>query len=53
MPLFEYTCRTGHRFEKLLAHYTPISTTCPKCGKVATMTISVPAKRAGYHGIQR
>lgn len=40
MPLYEYECDSGHRFEKLKSMENRCNTVCPRCGKVPTLLIS-------------
>jgi putative FmdB family regulatory protein len=40
MPIFEYQCSHGHRFEKLERGEGPKSRTCPTCGKRAPRILS-------------
>lgn len=40
MPIFEYECSAGHRFEKLERNGDHKSRTCPECGKRAPRVIS-------------
>lgn len=40
MPIFEYECSEGHRFEKLERNGDAKSRTCPVCGKRAPRVIS-------------
>lgn len=40
MPIFEYECSEGHRFEKLERNGGPKSRTCPVCGKRAPRILS-------------
>ncbi len=40
MPIFEYECSEGHRFEKLERNGDIKSRTCPVCGKRAPRVLS-------------
>ncbi len=40
MPIFEYECPQGHRFEKLERGKSPKSRTCPTCGRRAPRILS-------------
>jgi putative FmdB family regulatory protein len=46
MPIFEFACTCGYKFERL---YTTVQSrwiaeaVCPSCGKLAAKTVSVPA----------
>jgi putative FmdB family regulatory protein len=53
MPIYEYLCPHGHRFEKISTIITDEKTKCPKCGSPAEQVVSVPAKRNPDLGIQR
>jgi len=35
VPLYEYKCKCGHKFEKLTTIYSSKNTKCPKCGGIA------------------
>ena len=43
MPLYEYECEAGHRFEKILKFSDPPIETCPTCGKPVHKLVSSPA----------
>jgi putative FmdB family regulatory protein len=43
MPLYEYECANGHRFEKIQKFSDPLQTTCPTCGASVQKLISSPA----------
>jgi len=43
MPLYEYECEAGHRFEKILKFSDPPLETCPTCGKPVHKLVSSPA----------
>ena len=42
MPVFEYLCPDGHKFEELsaLASKAPVKLPCPVCGKQADKVLS-------------
>lgn len=40
MPIFEYQCSQGHRFEKLERGDSPKSRACPTCGRRAPRILS-------------
>jgi putative FmdB family regulatory protein len=40
MPIFEYECSKGHRFEKLERNGNIKSRTCPECGNRAPRILS-------------
>lgn len=40
MPIFEYECPQGHRFEKLERGKSPKSRACPTCGSRAPRILS-------------
>jgi putative FmdB family regulatory protein len=43
MPLYEYECDAGHRFEKIRKFSDPPVETCPKCGAAVHKLQSAPA----------
>jgi putative FmdB family regulatory protein len=43
MPLYEYECEAGHRFEKILKFSDPPLETCPTCGQPVHKLVSSPA----------
>jgi len=43
MPLYEYECANGHRFEKIQKFSDPLQTTCPTCGASVQKLMSSPA----------
>jgi len=43
MPLYEYECEAGHRFEKIQKFSDPPIETCPTCGKSVHKLVSSPA----------
>jgi len=52
LPLYEYKCVNGHRFEKIESLSAPTTQKCPKCGKKAERQISSPAiqfKGSGWY----
>ncbi len=52
MPIYEYTCRKGHHFEKLASFSAPSTTKCPTCGGKAEKIISLAAfhlKGSGWY----
>ena len=57
MPIFEYEGLCGHRWEVIEKKAVKSRTKkfCPVCSRFekVQLIISAPAKRAGYHGIQR
>lgn len=48
MPLYEYLCRKGHRFEKLQRSRDVEIETCPECGIVSDRLISVVNHAFGW-----
>jgi putative FmdB family regulatory protein len=40
MPIFEYECSAGHRFEMLERNGAPKSRSCPTCGRRAPRILS-------------
>jgi putative FmdB family regulatory protein len=52
MPLYEFTCKEGHKIEQIVPYDTK-ATECPVCGKKARREgIEVPARRNPAHGLQ-
>ena len=53
MPLYEYECQNGHRFEKILQKFSdPQVTACPTCGAPVQKLMSSPAiqfKGSGFY----
>lgn len=52
MPLYEYECENGHRFEKILKFSDPPLEACPTCGGTVRKLISSPAfqfKGTGFY----
>jgi len=43
MPLYEYECEAGHRFEKIQKFSDPPIDTCPTCGRPVRKLQSSPA----------
>jgi len=43
MPLYEYECEAGHRFEKIQKFSDPPIAECPTCGKPVHKLVSSPA----------
>ena len=43
MPLYEYECENGHRFEQIQKFSDPPLETCPKCGAKVRKLMSSPA----------
>ena len=43
MPLYEYECENGHRFEKIQKFSDPPVERCPTCGSPVQKLISSPA----------
>jgi putative FmdB family regulatory protein len=43
MPLYEYQCDNGHRFEKIQKFSDPLVDVCPTCGAPVHKLISSPA----------
>lgn len=54
MPVYEYECAKGHRFERVRSFKEEIdSSRCPTCGKQAKLVPSLPGKpvlKAGIGG---
>ena len=52
MPLYEYECENGHRFEKIQKFSDPPLETCPTCGAPVRKLMSSPAiqfKGSGWY----
>lgn len=52
MPLYEYECDAGHRFERIQKFSDPPIEKCPVCGKPVHRLISSPAiqfKGSGWY----
>jgi putative FmdB family regulatory protein len=52
LPLYEYNCAKGHRFEKIESFSAPEKQKCPKCGAKAERALSAPAiqfKGSGWY----
>jgi len=52
MPLYEYECQNGHRFEKIQKFSDPPIEVCPTCGGKVEKLISTPAiqfKGSGWY----
>jgi putative FmdB family regulatory protein len=52
MPLYEYLCKKGHRFEKIQKFSDKPIKKCPECGAPAERVISAPAvqfKGSGWY----
>jgi putative FmdB family regulatory protein len=52
MPLYEYECEKGHRFEVIQKFSDPLVTVCPTCGSVVHKLMSSPAiqfKGSGWY----
>jgi len=52
MPLYEYECENGHRFEKIVKFSDPALTACPTCGAAVHKLFSSPAiqfKGSGWY----
>ncbi|MGE5835901.1 MAG: FmdB family zinc ribbon protein [Acidobacteriota bacterium] len=52
MPLYEYECEAGHRFERIQKFSDPPVEKCPVCGKPTHRLISSPAiqfKGSGWY----
>ena len=43
MPLYEYECAAGHRFERIQKFSDPPLDKCPQCGKPVQKLQSAPA----------
>lgn len=48
MPLYEYKCKCGHRFEALRSMDDRHNAPCLKCGKPASKVISVVNHTFGF-----
>jgi putative FmdB family regulatory protein len=52
MPLYEYECERGHRFERIVKFSDPPITACPECGAAVHKLMSSPAiqfKGSGWY----
>jgi putative FmdB family regulatory protein len=52
MPLYEYECANGHRFELIRKFSDPPADTCPQCGATVRKLMSSPAiqfKGSGWY----
>jgi len=52
MPLYEYECERGHRFERIVKFSDPPIEICPECGGVVHKLMSSPAiqfKGSGFY----
>jgi putative FmdB family regulatory protein len=52
MPLYEYLCDAGHRFEKIVQFSDPPLEACPNCGGKVQKLFSSPAiqfKGSGFY----
>jgi putative FmdB family regulatory protein len=52
MPLYEYECENGHRFERIQKFSDPLVEVCPTCGSVVHKLMSSPAiqfKGSGWY----
>lgn len=52
MPLYEYECSNGHRFEKIEPFSAKTVQKCPKCGARAERLLAAPAiqfKGSGWY----
>jgi putative FmdB family regulatory protein len=52
MPLYEYQCDAGHRFEKIVKFSDPPLEACPTCGAPVQKLFSSPAiqfKGSGWY----
>lgn len=52
MPLYEYECSNGHRFEKIESYSAKTVQKCPKCGARAERLLAAPAiqfKGSGWY----
>ena len=52
MPVYEYRCREGHRYERTQGFHSLTEHECLHCGKPAQRQISVPAvifKGSGFY----
>lgn len=52
MPIYEYTCKEGHHFEKMESFSASKIKKCPECGKKAERILSLAAfhlKGSGWY----
>jgi len=52
MPLYEYECERGHRFERIVKYSDPPIAVCPECGGAVHKLMSSPAiqfKGSGFY----
>jgi putative FmdB family regulatory protein len=52
LPVYEYLCKKGHRYEKAEGFSAPTSQKCTQCGAPAKRQISMPAvifKGSGFY----
>src|SRR6185503_3907380 len=52
MPLYEYECERGHRFERIVKYSDPPIDVCPECGAAVHKLMSSPAiqfKGSGFY----
>ena len=52
MPLYEYECERGHRFERIVKFSDPPIEICPECGAAVHKLMSSPAiqfKGSGFY----
>ena len=52
MPLYEYECERGHRFERIVKFSDPPLDSCPTCGGTVRKLMSSPAiqfKGSGFY----
>jgi putative FmdB family regulatory protein len=52
LPVYEYRCGTGHRYEKTEGFDAPVEQSCLTCGTPARRQISLPAvifKGSGFY----
>jgi len=42
MPMYEYRCACGHKFDVRVPLELRATATCPRCGKVASKIFSAP-----------
>jgi putative FmdB family regulatory protein len=52
MPLYEYLCEAGHRFERIVKFSDPPLEACPSCGARVEKLVSTPAfqfKGSGWY----
>jgi putative FmdB family regulatory protein len=52
MPLYEYECERGHRFERIVKYSDPPIAVCPECGAAVHKLMSSPAiqfKGSGFY----